>query len=341
MNWKKADEPWKGKDMNKTIITFLVLVFISLGAICENRAESPYAVFGDSTPVLDHKDTELFKPWTITISIADSLYAVATIYEDSLTIFDLHGNIIAVQAIKPFEYAAYTSADPLERQTPWASPYAFCGGNPVTYIDPSGCSPIYSETGVLLGTDDNGLQGNYYIMRKADFKQGMSLNDVKKFALSPDLIDSDILKKINSHFSTLPSRPDYDGYLTLDEANDWYRNGNGETLYADLRKINLYGVGPFGKDEINKTISVNLQASPFTLKDGLVYGHIGLKVLPDNYVTADFDTYDFDIKPWSDFSIWIRNVATKIGGIYAGKGTPFDIKFYGAAKLMPKTFIIF
>ena len=319
--------------MNKTLTSLLVIVFISLGAICENRAESPYAVFGDYTPVLDHEDTELFKPWTITISIADSLYAVATIYEDTLTIFDLQGNVIAMQPIKPFEYAAYTSADPLEQQTPWASPYAFCGGNPVTYIDPSGCSPIYSETGVLLGTDDSGLQGKYYIMREADFKQGMSLNDVKKFALSPDLIDSDILKKINSHFRTLPSRPDYDGYLSLSEANDWYRNGNGETLYTDLRKIDLSGIEPFKQ---NGKL-VNLLLSPSSFKDGLVYGTIYLQSIGNNYVTSVEDTYDFDIKKPSNFLVKARNLETIIGQIVAGRGTPYKIKFYGSSQLKPNS----
>lgn len=40
-------------------------------------------------------------------------------------------------------------------------------------------------------------------------------------------------------YMNLPNRPDYDGYLTLSEANEWYRNGNGQPLFIDSSKISL------------------------------------------------------------------------------------------------------
>jgi hypothetical protein len=44
-------------------------------------------------------------------------------------------------------------------------------------------------------------------------------------------------------FLSLPGRPDYDGLITLDEANEWYHNGNGGPLYADISKINFLSSG--------------------------------------------------------------------------------------------------
>ena len=45
--------------------------------------------------------------------------------------------------------------------------------------------------------------------------------------------------------------------------------------------------------------------------------------------------YVFDMKSWWNPLNWIRNIETTIGTKVAGKGTPYDIYFYGYAKLTP------
>ena len=47
-------------------------------------------------------------------------------------------------------------------------------------------------------------------------------------------------------------------YLTLDEANEWYRNGNGQPLYVSLEKINLDGLVSLGEDYVGKKYTFNL-----------------------------------------------------------------------------------
>ena len=56
----------------------------------------------------------------------------------------------------------FTSIDPLAEKYYHLSPYAYCAGNPVNLVDLKGLNPIYSTKGDLLGTDDNGLQGEVW-----------------------------------------------------------------------------------------------------------------------------------------------------------------------------------
>ncbi len=56
----------------------------------------------------------------------------------------------------------FTGIDPLAEKYYLLSPYAYCAGNPVNCVDLKGLNPIYSTKGDLLGTDDNGLQGEVW-----------------------------------------------------------------------------------------------------------------------------------------------------------------------------------
>ena len=148
----------------------------------------------------------------------------------------------------------WLSVDPLADKYPSISPYAYCAWNPVKLVDPDGkeISPIYDQWGNLLGTDDQGLKGKAIVMDKKNFSQGMSHEDALSHNLGKDGFQDEIAyEKFSKHYAGLKDRPDYDGYLTLSEANDWYKNGNGEPLYVDAAKINLFPVttGTFEEGE--------------------------------------------------------------------------------------------
>jgi hypothetical protein len=188
-----------------------------------------------------------------------------------------------------------------------------------------------------MGTDDDGLQGIPLVMENTDFKQGMSHEE----ALSKDcdissFCSDEAFEKFSNHFNSLPCRPDYDGYLTLKEDNDWYRNGNGESLYTDLNKIDLSYIWSAGDIFIGQEKTIILLSNSASLNDGLVYGNIRLRRYPNNSVRAYSDTYDFDIKSWKNPLNWIRNGLTVVGEKVAGKGTPYEINIYGSKKLKTK-----
>lgn len=133
------------------------------------------------------------------------------------------------------------------------------------------------------------------------------------------------------HYSTLSSRPDWDGYLTLKEANDWYRNGNGQTLYVSLSLINLDGLFSLGERYVDKKYHINLLLlGSLSVNDALVYGNIKLKRYPNNTVRAYSDIYDFDMKTWRNPVNWGRNIETFIGKTVAGEGNGYEIILYGS-----------
>ncbi len=230
------------------------------------------------------------------------------------------------------------AVDPEGFVKPFLSPYVYCFNNPIMFTDPTGAdeSPIYDPHGNLLGTDDQGLQGAAIIMDPKNFRQGMKHSEAIKFDLGiSGLVDKAAINSFRWSYASLPSRPDWDGYLTLEEATLWYRHGNGQKLFADLRKIDLSGVS---KDDFSgaggKTV-FNLFFNSNSSNDALVYGNITLRLVSSDCVRAFDDIYDFRSHTWWNPLNWGRNFETIIGGSLAGQGADFPISLYGTVKLNP------
>ncbi|MCS3282143.1 hypothetical protein NXV73_05240 [Bacteroides salyersiae] len=132
------------------------------------------------------------------------------------------------------------SIDPLCEKYYSISPYVYCMNNPVRFIDPTGLAPIYDPNGNLIGTDDGGLQGKAIIMDKDNFVQGMTHEDAMNFSLGfQGLKNKNAKEKFFNSYNGLKDRPDYDGYLTKEEADTWWKEKSGEPLYVDQSKIDL------------------------------------------------------------------------------------------------------
>lgn len=222
-----------------------------------------------------------------------------------------------------------TTIDPLAEKYYSTSPYAWCGNNFVRFVDPDGRHPVYNTNGDFLGTDDEGLQGDAIIMSDDYFQQGMSASEALLYHMEESgLVDEKAQEKFIQHYSQLNTRPDWDGYLTLSEANDWYRNGQGEPLFTDLKQIDISRIS-LNNLNVGERKPINLLYQGNSLNDRLVYGNITFEMHPSNTITVLPDKYDFEMHSGYSLSTMIRNTLTIIGGMLAGKGTPYQINVYG------------
>lgn len=120
--------------MKKLVFAFIALL-IGLGQV---QAQNPYAALGIEEKILHYDDThkEVFN----NDSIKPIGYAVYSIKDGLLAIYDLSDSLTAGQKIDPSKVARWLSVDPLAKEYSSWSPYNYTLGNPIRFIDPDGRS---------------------------------------------------------------------------------------------------------------------------------------------------------------------------------------------------------
>ena len=213
----------------------------------------------------------------------------------------------------------------------------FIDGNRITYTyaaDGTKLRTVHGIGGASTTTDycTNVIYENGTAKFLLTEKGYVSLNHALGYnGLADDEAHSSYLKS----YTSLKDRPDYDGYLTLAEANKWYREGKGQPLFTSLAKMDLSGIYSLGEKYVGKIKSFNLLLHSGSLNDGLVYGNVTLKRYPNHSVRAFSDKYDFEMHNGRNPLNWGRNIETIIGNRVAGKGRPYEINIYGSTKLTP------
>ena len=219
----------------------------------------------------------------------------------------------------------WTSIDPMAEKYHTFSPYSYCVNNPLTYIDPYGLAPIYDENGKFLGTDDGGLQGDYIVMSANCFQQGMAHQDALDNSFVGPLSE-EVLGLITSHYSLLPTRPDYDGSVTINEGIAWAKTHVGaknnptpdNTLYVnaalldfgntradffkqngDVTSINLFN----GINTIESVINPRLRNTVYAL------GAFDARLLDKERGSILIESNESAVYDWNGGGTLIRRVA--------------------------------
>lgn len=109
----------------------------------EKLVQSPYAMFGDNTAVLQTKHEDE-KDHTLKIPIIEDDKQKGLFKLDFQTgivsVLSADGNVIFSRNLEKKEQARFTSIDPLAERYYSISPYAYVANNPINAIDPRGDS---------------------------------------------------------------------------------------------------------------------------------------------------------------------------------------------------------
>ena len=139
------------------------------------------------------------------------------------------------------------AVDPMAEMYYGWSPYTYCLGNPVKYVDLIGAftSPYYTEDGQFLGVDENGFTGNIYITDEETFKKYLKNGTVKSKDIQGDSKTSSMRDKLltsaaESHIYTDVLKKSTDSKLDM----SWLYKGEVSIVENRvMKKDEVIGVG--------------------------------------------------------------------------------------------------
>ncbi|MFW5518349.1 MAG: hypothetical protein ACOCPA_05825 [Segatella copri] len=124
----------------RKIITMIILL---LSTYIKASAQSPYAIFGDDSKMLEAKIEPVPSIYRVGINAVNgtNFYADFDLNKGLATLYDAEDNILRQDSISENAKAMFTTIDPMCENYYNISPYAYCCGNPVNAMIP--IFPVY------------------------------------------------------------------------------------------------------------------------------------------------------------------------------------------------------
>ena len=184
----------------------------------------------------------------------------------------------------------FTSVDPMAGNTPQVSPYAYCEGDPINFIDPTGMNPVYDRYGMFLGLTSEGFFGRIIVYSgeeefdsdKAktmtadefvDYYSQCSQYDIE--GLTSDAIEN-IWNNILEHFDGKRIMTIQDGQL-IDRTTFSFKN-KGKVRYnkkktGNANWITIYSDGIYGAAGYMKSYETTVENIACSVIAHEWYGH--------------------------------------------------------------------
>ena len=136
----------------RTLLSVIVSVMYCLPTKAQSELnESPYAMFGDESIMLDAEKTTVEDVCIVPISGdgGEILYAKFDFSNESAELYNGKDSVLDIIHFVPTARCSFLSIDPCAEKFYHVSPCAFCMGNPVNFVDPTGMKPDSLESAQL------------------------------------------------------------------------------------------------------------------------------------------------------------------------------------------------
>ena len=221
-------------------------------------AQSPYAMFGDNSKMLEAKSESVPNIYRVGIQSPNgaTCYADFDMNKGLATLYDVEGNILRQDSISENAKAMFTAIDPHAESYYHLSPYSYCGGNPVNRIDPTGMD-WYQNNQTLYYTwydGDGAREGFTYIGGKGSIL-GEFESIIDRILTDPK---GPNLESLYSNGFTFDIAPNDKGALIGSKERGWdffdeFINGSGPEFSV------LLGSHPYTQELMSDDVVVSAQ----------------------------------------------------------------------------------
>ena len=256
----------------KVIITIILLISTCTTA----SAQSPYAMFGDNSKMLEAKNEPVSSLYRVGILDSDgaSLYADFNLSNGFATLYDSKGNVLRQDSISENAKAMFTTIDPLCEKYYHLSPYSYCGGNPVNRIDLHGDSitildmasidAIYNalQPGTNLSMKfNNGVLIPESIRQVASNSPDAFLQDLYTIATNPQMVELATTSTNDYYIGNQFYSDPWSSPSDIDYAKEF--NNGQESLFYPLGKTISGNIGqtlyPMSSGEYKRSTNNNIR----------------------------------------------------------------------------------